>query len=96
VSSQLTIAASARARLERKGKPWVPGSTLALASCFLAWRWRKKWRPTAILVVAALSAVLLSGCAQVILYAVPETMTVTVTGTSGAAQQTTQLTLTVN
>jgi N-acetylneuraminic acid mutarotase len=98
ISSQLTIAASAQARLERRGKQWIPGSTLALASCFLVWRRRKNWQLTPIFVVAALGlgAVWLSGCAQANVYAVPETMTVTVTGTSGAMQQTAQLTLTVN
>ena len=57
---------------------------------------REKWRLSMVLLAAFLGAGFLSGCAQVIPYAVPETMTVTVTGTSGTLQQTAQLTLTVN
>jgi hypothetical protein len=101
VSSQLKISASAQARLEQRGShrspgPWIPDSTLALAACVLMWGRREKWRLSMVLLAAFLGAGFLSGCAQVIPYAVPETMTVTVTGTSGTLQQTAQLTLTVN
>ena len=95
ITAQLTLSASAQAQLERKGQPWIPGSTLALASCFLLWRRRRSWRLISILVVA-LGAVILSGCAEVLPYSVPETLTVSVTGTSGTMQQAATVTLTVN
>jgi len=94
VNAQLTISYTALARLEHKGKPWVPGSTLALATCLLLFRRRKNWRLSAILVAVALGAGVLSGCATVVVYTIPSTSTVTVTATSGVMQQTAQLTLT--
>lgn len=96
VGAQLTITIPAQARLEQRKAPWVPGSTFALAACFLLFRRRKPWRLSAFLVVAALGAGLLSGCGTLILYTIPSTSTVTVTATSGTLQQTAPLTLTVN
>jgi N-acetylneuraminic acid mutarotase len=101
VSSQLTISASAQARLERRGSHrnpglWLPDSTLALAACLLVWRKRQSWRLSAILLIAFLGAGILSGCATVSTPPAPETLNVTVTATSGTLQQTSQLTLTVN
>ena len=98
-STQMTIAIPAQARLEKRGSPWVPGSTLVLATCFLVWRRRKIGQLSAVLLVAFLSAGFLSGCAQVLSFSAPPTpvtSTVTVTATSGRMQQTTTVMLTVN
>ena len=99
VTSQLTIAVPTQAQLQRRGSPWVPDSTLALAACLLVLRRRQNWRLCAVLLVAFLGAGFLSGCGQVLLFSAPptpETSTVTVTATSETMQQTTRLTLTVN
>jgi len=95
-TSQLTIAASGSAQLRRRSSPWLPDSTFALATCLLALKRRKNWRLSAVLLVVALGAGLLSGCAQLELPSTPQTLTITVTGTSGVIEQTSWLTLTMN
>jgi hypothetical protein len=96
VGAQLTITVPAQAQLERNGKSWLPGSTLALATCFLICSKRKNWRLSAVLLVLFLGAGILSGCGTLLVEAIPSNSTVTVTATSATLQQTAQLSLTVN
>jgi hypothetical protein len=106
-STTLTVTtASTTAALQRRGLPMIPESGLAIAVCWLGWMKRRRW-PILLLLAMSLAGVgLVNGCGSGGSNSgggggggggvQPVTSTVTVTATSGALQQTTTFTLTVN
>jgi hypothetical protein len=101
-STRLTVSASATAALHRSRGPFFPEAALAVAFFCFGWRKRRRLRILLLLTAMAAGLSLLDACGgggssssgpppvQ------PVTSTVTVTATSGALQQTTTFSLTVN
>jgi hypothetical protein len=93
-TTALTISVPASsAAIRNHSRPMLPGTTLALALCFLGWRKRRSLQVMLVMVISVFGLTMLSGCGS---STTPSTTaTVTVTATSGALQQTTSLSLTV-
>jgi len=93
-TTALTISAPASSATARNhSRPMLPGTTLALALCFLGWRKRRSLQLILVVAISVVGLGLLSGCGSSITPST--TATVTVTATSGALQQTASLSLTV-
>jgi hypothetical protein len=94
-STQLTISTtSASAAVRPNSNPLFPGATLAVAlCCFLGFRKRRALQMFALLTVSVIGLGLFTGCGGSSQSSVSK---VTVTATSGTAQGTTSIALTVN
>ncbi len=94
--SALTVNTTANAAaIHRKADPLFPESALAVALWFLGLK-RRRWRMIVLLALSAAALCLFTGCGSSSTAVQPVTTTVTVTATSGALQETTTFTLTVN
>jgi N-acetylneuraminic acid mutarotase len=105
-STTLTVTTPSRsAALHRRGLPVVPETALAIAFCWIGWKKRRSWPMLVVLAVSLAGVGLVNGCGSGSSGGggggggggtQPVTSTVTVTATSGALQQTTTFSLTVD
>jgi Pro-kumamolisin, activation domain len=95
-TSTLTFTSSSTsAALHRNGVPLFPATTLAALLCCLGWKKRRPLQLILLLMTGVIGLGLLNGCGGSS-KPQPTTSTITVTATSGALQQTTTISLTVN
>jgi hypothetical protein len=95
VATAITISASSTVMASRRySLPMLPGATLAIAWCCIAWR---KWGQSQLLfmlvAVAVLGGALFSGCGT--LTPKPTTFSVTIIATGGTVRQTVPLSVTI-
>ena len=104
-TTQLTILAAAQAAIQRRdSRPFLPTSVLAVAVCLIGWKKRRLGVKLILLAAAFVALGLISACGGGAGTGggggggggTPVTSTVTVVAVSGAIQQTTAITLTVN
>jgi hypothetical protein len=95
-TSTLTFTSSSTtAALHRNRVPLFPATTLAALLCCLGWKKRRPLQMMVLLMAGVIGLGLLNGCGSSS-KPQPTTSTITVTATSGALQQTTTISLTVN
>jgi hypothetical protein len=100
-TTQFTISVGAQAAIERRdSRPPLPMSALAVAVCLIGWKKRRRGLQLLLLAAAFAALGLISACGGGGTGGggggAPVTSTVTVVAVSGAIQQTTIVSLTVN
>jgi hypothetical protein len=90
----VTISTGQTAMLHRRGNPFVPEATLALAICFFGFRKRRGIQIVLLAVISVLGVSMISGCGS----SGPgtSTSTVTVTATAGSMTAKTTVSITMN
>ena len=97
-STVLTITRTSTATNEHERSPFVPGSVLAAAFCFIGWKKRCRLQMLVLLAVCTASAFFMSGCGGTfILNSANASVlsTITVTGTSGTIQHSSTVSVSV-
>lgn len=94
IDSTLTVNAPSSVALHTKSGPFLPGSALALAMCFVGWK-RRRVLSVMLAVVSLCGLAVLTGCGAGVRPLNSQISTVTVTATSGTVTQTSTFTLAV-